>query len=341
MDSITQAALGAAVGHAALGRRVGGRAAAWGAALGTLPDLDILAYPLLDEAGQLLFHRGPTHALLFSGVASPLIGLALSRLHGKSGEGWKRWAWLSFLALATHAFLDACTAYGTQLLLPFSRIPVAFSNIAIVDPLYTTPLIVGMLVQLIRRRDDRLKRWANAAGLLLSTVYLMATGLNKLVVYNEYQRQLADQGVVYERLETAPLPLTNLLWIGLAVSESTVWAGVYSVFDSKPIAFKEIPRRDELLTDRSKGSSFETLLWFSRGFYRLVPDEEGLRFDDLHVGRTDFWLSDDGTSIFSYRLDVDDRGRVTTIASVPAHFPSEGNIAGRFFQRAMRGFAAP
>ena len=42
MDSLTQIALGAAVGTAVLGRRAGPRAAAWGALCGTLPDLDVL-----------------------------------------------------------------------------------------------------------------------------------------------------------------------------------------------------------------------------------------------------------------------------------------------------------
>ena len=42
MDSITQAALGAAVGEGVLGRRIGNRAPIWGAVLGTLPDLDVV-----------------------------------------------------------------------------------------------------------------------------------------------------------------------------------------------------------------------------------------------------------------------------------------------------------
>ena len=50
MDSLTQAALGAAVGQAVAGPRVGRRAAVWGALAGTIPDLDVVAYPFLDLA---------------------------------------------------------------------------------------------------------------------------------------------------------------------------------------------------------------------------------------------------------------------------------------------------
>jgi len=43
MDTATQALLGAAVGQAAFGHRLGRRALAWGAVGGLLPDLDVIA----------------------------------------------------------------------------------------------------------------------------------------------------------------------------------------------------------------------------------------------------------------------------------------------------------
>ena len=53
VDSLTQATLGAAVGELVLGKRLGNRAIAWGALVGTLPDLDIIFTPLFDHAGWL------------------------------------------------------------------------------------------------------------------------------------------------------------------------------------------------------------------------------------------------------------------------------------------------
>ena len=51
MDSLSQLALGAAVGVAVMGRRTAlWKSAAWGAALGTLPDLDVV----LDHGDALL-----------------------------------------------------------------------------------------------------------------------------------------------------------------------------------------------------------------------------------------------------------------------------------------------
>jgi inner membrane protein len=53
VDSITQATLGAAVGEALLGKKLGNRAVAWGLLFGTLPDLDVIFSPFLDNARQL------------------------------------------------------------------------------------------------------------------------------------------------------------------------------------------------------------------------------------------------------------------------------------------------
>ena len=42
MDSLTQIVLGAAVGEAVLGKKVGNKAMLYGAIAGTIPDLDVI-----------------------------------------------------------------------------------------------------------------------------------------------------------------------------------------------------------------------------------------------------------------------------------------------------------
>jgi inner membrane protein len=72
MDSLSQIVLGAAVGEAVLGKKIGNRALAIGAVGGTIPDLDIIANPFLSEMQALDFHRGISHSLFFS-VVAPLL----------------------------------------------------------------------------------------------------------------------------------------------------------------------------------------------------------------------------------------------------------------------------
>ncbi len=81
MDSLTQLVLGAAVGEIALGRKIGNRALVWGAIGGTIPDLDVLSNPFLDDMQSLAFHRGITHSILFSILAPLLFGGLVHRLY--------------------------------------------------------------------------------------------------------------------------------------------------------------------------------------------------------------------------------------------------------------------
>lgn len=84
MDSLTQIALGAAVGEAVLGKKVGNRAMLWGAIGGTIPDLDVISNLFTDEITALAFHRGISHSFLFAVMAPLVIAYFADRLY-KSG----------------------------------------------------------------------------------------------------------------------------------------------------------------------------------------------------------------------------------------------------------------
>ena len=74
MDSLTQIVLGAAVGEAVLGRKVGNRAILWGAVAGTIPDLDIVCNYFVDDVRANELHRGFSHSLIFVLLVSPVFG---------------------------------------------------------------------------------------------------------------------------------------------------------------------------------------------------------------------------------------------------------------------------
>ena len=63
MDPLSQIALGAAVGEAVLGCKVGRRAPVWGGLCGLQPDLDVL-WPYADAVSAFTWHRGYSHAFL-------------------------------------------------------------------------------------------------------------------------------------------------------------------------------------------------------------------------------------------------------------------------------------
>ena len=119
MDSVSQVALGAAVGVAVMGRRTAvWKAAAWGAVCGTLPDLDSLI-DYGDPIRNMTLHRAESHAFFYLTLLSPLLAWLIVKIHGET-DRFRRWWPAVWLALVTHPMLDLMTIYGTQVALPFS-----------------------------------------------------------------------------------------------------------------------------------------------------------------------------------------------------------------------------
>ncbi|MCP4441440.1 MAG: metal-dependent hydrolase [Aureispira sp.] len=102
MDSITQAALGAAMGEAVLGRKMGNRALLIGAVAGTIPDLDVLSRLFLDnQVYGLLYHRGITHSILFTLLAAPFFGWLAYRYYENElyARTWMQGIWAAWWGL--------------------------------------------------------------------------------------------------------------------------------------------------------------------------------------------------------------------------------------------------
>jgi inner membrane protein len=333
MDSLTQITLGAAVGEAVGGRQAGKKAPLWGAFLGTLPDLDVLANPFLTEAQSLLFHRGPSHSLLLTALLTPLLGLALARLH-RDGPSWRRWAVLVGSVLLTHIGLDCLTTYGTQVFWPFTRTPVIIGSVFIIDPLYTVPLAAGLLVGLRWAPSARARRLANAAGLAVSTAYLALTLVNKMYVEHVFGRALERQGhptTVY----TKPTAFNNLLWSGIAEGPDGFYVGYYSLLDpNTAIDFRYVPKRHDLLGSAADSPYVERLRWFSRGYFtvRRAPDGT-LTIQDLRFGRNDLGLTPSGTYIFTFHLTRNDEGEIVGFAQRRPEMKVDWPLLRRFVAR--------
>lgn len=304
MDSLTQITLGAAVGEATLGSKVGKKAPLWGAALGTLPDLDVLVNPFVSEVTALAIHRGFSHSLLFIVLATPLFGWLLHRLHRSDAASARGWGVLVFLTLATHVLLDCLTSYGTQVFYPFSDYPVIFATVFIIDPLYTVPLLIGLVVALTRTPGSHIRRTANYAGLALSSLYLLLTVANKLHMDRVFADALAEQDHTVERVFTKPMPLTNLYWSAIAEDSTGFWIGYYSLFDdARSIRFSRVPKNHDLLADAWDTRPVQQLRTFSRGYFTVTQRNGNRYVHDLRFGRSDLGLRTGSEAyVFTFRL---------------------------------------
>ena len=283
MDSVTQIALGAAVGEATLGHRVGWRAALWGGFCGLLPDLDVL-WPFADPVAAFTWHRGYTHSLAVLTLATPVIAWAAVRVHPDTRAFRRGWLLLVFLALVTHPLLDCFTVYGTQVLLPFSDLPVSWSTIFIIDPAFSLPIIFGVLSARVLSRAPALGRKLNLAGLAIGVAWLAFTVVAKAHVDRVAEDTLPD-GVT--RYLTTPAPFNAILWRVVAMTGDGRYAeGYYSLLDAEPrVSFVWRTDGHELLDPLRLEGSVARLVWFSRGFFAARELTSGeILLSDLRMG---------------------------------------------------------
>jgi inner membrane protein len=284
MDSLTQLALGAAVGEATAGRQVGRRALLWGAFCGTLPDLDVFV-PLGDAVRDFTYHRSASHSLFVLAALTPLVVWLILKIHPETTEHRQRWFALVYLAFATHVLLDSFTVYGTQIFWPFVSTPMTWSTIFIIDPLYTVPLLIGVIAALIAARRGSWGHTVNTVGLVLSTGYLMWTLGAKLHVEHVARSSLTNQDMDTTRVLTTPTPFNSLLWRILVVDDTHYYEGFYSVFDgASPVSYEPWPRKLELLEPLRDGWPVQRLQWFTKDFYAAESMDNDVIMTDLRMG---------------------------------------------------------
>lgn len=306
MDSLTQFTLGAAIGEATLGKKLGVKAALWGGFFGTLPDLDVLAAPLLTGIQELVFHRGYTHSLLVCTLASPLLAWPLARRYEAQGTTWRMWTTFLLLTLNTHWMLDSLNTYGTQVALPFSDHPVSIGSIFFIDPFYTVPLLLGVVSAIAKRRESQGRRWAIGLGLGLSTAYLLLGLGFKAYATSVFERVLDAEGAVYEQMITTPSPMNPLLWVAYVDEGDAVRVGLYSVLDPTPdVTFQRVNKNLELLATLEESPEVDRLWWFTQGFLSVSQQGDQLTVHDLRFGRSDGWLTAEGIYVFNFNLILD------------------------------------
>jgi inner membrane protein len=284
MDTVTQIALGASVGEAVLGRRVGRRAMLWGGICGLLPDLDILL-PLGDAVRNVTYHRGPSHSLFVLAALTPLFVRLIFKLHPEDARYRLRWYALVYAAFATHVLLDCFTVYGTQIFWPLATPPVMWSTIFIIDPAYSLPLLLGVLAALILSRSTSRGHALNTAGLVLSSVYLMWTVAAKLHVDSVVQESLKRQDIAYDRALTVPSPFNTLLWRVLVMDENGYHEGFYSILDqTRDVRLRHFPHHRLLPGGLEKHWPVQRLQWFTHGFYSVQQRGDDIVLTDLRMG---------------------------------------------------------
>ena len=286
MDSITQILLGGSIAAAIVPAAHRRAALLAGAALGTLPDLDSIPIAMLtdDPVALMTLHRGFSHSLFVLPLLAWAIW-ALCRSRGKRvAESPTRWFWAILLALVTHPLIDAFTVYGTQLLWPLPLPPVMWSNLFIIDPIYSIWLLIGVAVAAFAG-PRAVARHALLSGLVLSTLYVGWSLLAKSMVEREAGRSLAAIGLQDAPRFSVPMPFNTLLWRVVAMTPDGYVVGDRSVVaDRGPMHFKHHDSDVAAMAAAAQVPALQRLQWFNRGFMRARVEAGELVVSDLRMG---------------------------------------------------------
>lgn len=277
MDPITQGTLGAAFAQTRGGRLQLLKVAFIGALGGMAPDLDVLIRSAKDPLLFLEYHRHFTHSLFFIPIGGPLVGLLAFLVFGRRWSlRLKDFVIWSTMGYATHALLDGCTSYGTQLLWPLSDTRFSWDTVSVVDPLFTLPLLAAVVAAVVRRQ--RAYAWAGCAWAL----FYLSLGFVQHERATAMANELAhERGHEPGRLEVKPSFANLLVWKTIYTANGRFYVDAVKpgVLDSEVWQGQSLPQLDVqrdfpwLDPQSQQARDIKRFDRFSAGFTAVSPND--------------------------------------------------------------------
>ncbi len=282
MDPITQGALGAVLPQSVKSKWFGNHkfqtalAGFLGMIGGMAADLDVLISSDTDPLLFLTFHRQFTHSLIFIPLGGLTVALLLHRALGRRCQlKFFQTVLLCSLGYATHALLDVTTSYGTMLLWPFNETRYSLNIISIIDPLFTLPLLLSVLIA-AAYNNPKISR----IGLTWALVYLTAGFIQSERASQIGTNLATSRGHVPLRFETKPSFGNIFVWKSVYQAEDKFFIDAIRVgIAPKVYEGTSIPKLDVardipwLLPHSQQALDIGRFDEFSDGFSALDPED--------------------------------------------------------------------
>jgi len=206
MDILTQGLLGGVLAQVVATKQDKKLATFVGVFAGLLADADIFIYSSNDPLLNIEFHRHFTHSIFFIPLGAA-IAMALLWPFLRKHIGGKALYLYCLAGFSMSGLLDAFTSYGTHLFWPLSNERIAWNIISIVDPIFTTILLVTLIIGL-RKKDKKIAVW----GLMFCAVYL-SSGFIQLQRAQTIATELAlSRGHLITKHIVKPTLANQVLW---------------------------------------------------------------------------------------------------------------------------------
>jgi inner membrane protein len=303
MDSVSHIVIGAAIGEVVVGKKIGRWALLVGAIAKSFPDFDLLYTGLNDPRAYMCDHRGHTHSLVWQPLyALPLAYFCYFVFRKKVSV--TRFYILILACLWGHSLLDWCTNFGTQLLLPFTNKGYSLNNLAIVDLLFTLPMLLLILVAVFIRKNSEVRNKLAKVCLVYCSIYLGLTFVNKAQANTIAAASIAKNNIPATAHLTNPTILNNVLWYALASNDSTVYVGEFSLLHkNNPITWHSYARNQYLLDSSKSIDDVKRIRWFGNPYTIAQKNGDTLDVYAVKFGRTNMLETELQKSfIFHYTL---------------------------------------
>ncbi|CDT71676.1 putative membrane-bound metal-dependent hydrolase [Vibrio coralliirubri] len=283
MDPLTQGVLGASLSQSASKKQHLVVAGVLGLLSGMAPDLDAFIRSESDPLLALEFHRQFTHSLLFIPIGSLICALFLYHLFSKRcGFSFKQ-SWLyCALGYGTHALLDSCTTYGTQLFWPLTNERYAWNTISIIDPVYTLPILILLVLATCMRAP-----WLARIAFLWALIYPTLGMIQRDRAEASGWQLAQERQHTPIRLEAKPSFANILVWKVVYETESRYYVDAVRVgtsvntYPGESIAKLNVSRDLPWLDpDSQQAKDIERFRWFSNGYIAQDPTD-ALRIIDV------------------------------------------------------------
>ena len=143
---------------------------------------------------------------------------------------------------------------------------------------------------------------------------------------------MKEQQIDYERFTNSPTIFNNILWQGVAETDTCYYQGRYSLLDEEPKIkkFYWLPKNHELLAPYADLREIKILDWFSEGYYNIERfGADTLQINNLKYGTISENPEEDPIYVFSFRFKEQD-GK---LIQLPQEFERDSASLNYFWER--------
>ncbi len=159
-----------------------------------------------------------------------------------------------------------------------------------------------MIILMFFNRKRSRRTWWLKAGIMVSSVYLGFTVMNKIYMDSVFKKSFEKEGITFNRFSSQPTILNNILWYGVAESDDEYYLSYYSLLDSKDYTTQifSLPKSHGILDMSDPNLSL--LPWFSNGYYNLKKgkNKEEFIYTDLRYPMLN--PKDPNSSVFNFTI---------------------------------------